>query len=38
MNFLKFLIKQIKEIFNAIMWTFYEKNMLIEQEEKRRKK
>lgn len=30
MNFFKRLI-------NAIMWTFFEKNMLIEQEEKRRK-
>lgn len=26
-----------KRIINAIMWTFHEKNMLIEQEEKRRK-
>lgn len=37
MNFFSFLIKNLKEFLNAIAWTFYEKNMLIEQEEKRRK-
>lgn len=35
MNFFKFLIRQIKKIFDAIMWTFFEKNMLTEQKRKK---
>lgn len=35
MNFFKFLIRQIKKIFDAIMWTFFEKNMLAEQKRKK---